>query len=268
MSSSLLLCPASRRSISSVSYRRRLITAVGPVATTTTAHATTVRHFFFSKKKTPEEVAEEAKRTPMSAAGEKLLYEGSQEFHIRMMFGVGCVNVLYWSWWVANCYMYKDVVHQGINFGGDPRWGFVGAAGTLLIFYATREYSSHAAYYVYETADGRRLGFQLHTILGLPGRKIEASIGNVRLANTIASSTGSSFVPLRVEGVGKNVLIDRDGTYYANGRLMELLQAGAAPRTGSAVAGGSSSRASAAVLDSKENRVTWKKQEHQKRKQR
>ena len=54
---------------------------------------------------------------------------------------------------------------------------------------------------VYETPDGRRLGFQMHNMMGFPGKKIEANIGNVRLANTVSYNLGSdSFVPLRVEG--------------------------------------------------------------------
>ena len=145
-------------------------------------------------------------------------------------------------------------------------WGYVGAAGTVAIFYATREYSNHAAYYVYETADGKRIGMQMHTMLGFPGRKIEASIGNVRLANTLLATGGSSYVPLRVEGVDKNVLIDRDGTYYANGRLHELLKIGGPGGNRGGSASESSSRVSAPV-DSKEKRVEWFKQQNQKRKQ-
>jgi hypothetical protein len=54
---------------------------------------------------------------------------------------------------------------------------------------------------VYETPDGRRLGFQMHNMMGFPGKKIEANIGNVRLANTVSYNLGSdSFVPLRIEG--------------------------------------------------------------------
>ena len=225
---------------------------------------------FSSTKKSPEidPIKEEnSKRTPMSAAGEKLLYEGPQTFQIRMMFGVGCVNVLYWTYYMSTCYLYKDVVHHGIAFGGDPSWGYIGMAGTVIIFYCTREYSQHAAYYAYETADGKRLGFQLHTMLGFPGRKIEASIGNVRLANTMSSGMGSSFIPLRVEGVGKNVLIDRDCTYYANGRLMELLKVGNSSRGGvRSNDGEGKTMISSRMLDSKEHRIEWKKQQISKRK--
>ena len=95
-------------------------------------------------------------------------------------------------------------------------------------------------------------------MLGFPGRKVEATIGNVRLANTVQMNLGSdSFVPLRVQGIvnfafiihrlcvfvllalrftlscvsvltgiKNNILIDKDGEFYADGRLKQLLQAG------------------------------------------
>lgn len=75
------------------------------------------------------------------------------------------------------------------------------STGTVLVFYCNREYASHAAHQVYETSDGRRIGFQMYNMMGFPGKKIEANVGNVRLANTVSWNLGSdSFVPLRVEG--------------------------------------------------------------------
>ena len=138
----------------------------------------------------------------------------------------------------------------------------------MLVFYCNREYASHAAHLVYETADGRRIGFQMHNMMGFPGKKIEANVGNVRLANTVSWNLGSdSFVPLRVEGnyaandsfeniirvcirlsynpltptvvhhlvvgVSNNVLLDKDGLYYADGRLKFLLEAGGNGKIGS-----------------------------------
>jgi hypothetical protein len=134
-------------------------------------------------------------------------------------------------------------------------------SGTGLVFYCNREYANHAAFLVYETSDSQRIGFQFYNMLGFPGRKIEATVGNVRLANTVQYNLGSdSFVPLRVEGMSttgffvhsfsddicsrclwfsfthmyiilftgikNNILIDKDGEFYADGRLKVLLQAG------------------------------------------
>ena len=75
----------------------------------------------------------------------------------------------------------------------------------MLIFYCNREYATHAAHSVYESADGKRIGFQMYNMVGLPGRRIEAAIGNVRLANTANWNLGSdSFVPLRIVGEKEN----------------------------------------------------------------
>ena len=161
-------------------------------------------------------------------------------------------------------YFYNGVMIQGINLGGDPMWGLAGSFGTGIIFYCAREYAHHTAYYVYETADGLRLGFQMHTILGFPGRKIEASIHNIRIINPVGGITlGSSLIPLRVEGVGKNVLIDRDCTFYANNRLMKLLE-------GVTEESGNSNNTDAAMnqisKDSKLNRIDYFSKAYNKRK--
>ena len=159
-----------------------------------------------------------------------MLYAGSSSFTVRAMFAAGCVNMLvrfekytnpdhlcqlskhlcqfdlfyrlqYWSHHLVNCIVYKDVIIQGIDLGGQPYWTAFGYLGTGLIFYCNREYATHAAHSVYESADGKRIGFQMYNMVGLPGRRIEATIGNVRLANTASWNLGSdSFVPLRIVG--------------------------------------------------------------------
>lgn len=107
----------------------------------------------------------------------------------------------YWTHHLVNCIVYKDVIVQGIDLGGQPYWTALGYLGTVLIFYCNREYATHAAHSVYESADGKRIGFQMYNMVGLPGRRIEAAIGNVRLANTANWNLGSdSFVPLRIVG--------------------------------------------------------------------
>jgi hypothetical protein len=67
---------------------------------------------------------------------------------------------------MTTSWVYKDVVVQGINLGGDPTWGYLGAMGTCLIFFVNREYSQHAARICYETADGKRIGFQMYSMFG------------------------------------------------------------------------------------------------------
>ena len=35
----------------------------------------------------------------------------------------------YWTYYLVNCYVYADVVIQGIDFGGQPAIAFFGYAG-------------------------------------------------------------------------------------------------------------------------------------------
>lgn len=39
----------------------------------------------------------------------------------------------YWTYYLVNCYVYADVVIQGIDFGGQPAIAFFGYAGIRRI---------------------------------------------------------------------------------------------------------------------------------------
>ena len=168
------------------------------------------------------------------AQGNKIVYTANQELTCRVMLSASMFNLFYWSYYLATCAYYKDVIIQGVNLGGDPRWGFAGAFGTGLMFYVTKQYSHHAVSSCYETADGERLGFQMHNIFGQPGRKIEVRVGNASMldpTNSKKTTLGSSYIPLRVKGVDRNVLIDESGEYLVDDaqgcvRLMGLLSSG------------------------------------------
>lgn len=165
--------------------------------------------------------------TPIDKDGNKILYIGTQEIVCRMMFFVTSFNFAYWSYYITNAWYYDGVTvtHMNIPLGGDPRWGFAGAFGTGLMVYFTKQFSDHAARRIYETSDGKRIGFQMHNIFGGIGRKIECSPDSVRLlkGHSLSNTLGSSNVPLRVKGVGKNVIIDRQGQYYYNNKLHAML---------------------------------------------
>jgi hypothetical protein len=102
------------------------------------------------------------------------------------------------------------------------------------MFYVTKQYSHHAVSSCYETVDGERLGFQMHNIFGQPGRKIEVRVGNASMldpSNSKKTTLGSSYIPLRVKGVDRNVLIDESGEYLVDDaqggvRLFGLLSSG------------------------------------------
>lgn len=197
--------------------------------------------------------------------GNKILYKASQELTCRVMLSAASFNFLYWSYYLTSCAYYKDIVVQGINLGGDPRWGFLGAFGTGLMFYVTQQYSHHAVSKCYLTVDGERLGFQMHNIIGQPGRKIECRLGNAYMGSyNKKTNFGSSYIPLRVKGVDRNILIDESGDYYTENPselppLMQLLKAGEPNPVVSA--------SSASTAMDKEKRVTLIKEQHRKNKQ-
>ena len=201
---------------------------------------------------------------PPPAPGEPtILYEGSQALTIRAMLGSGVFNLLvsmmnntfsyydfdivvsiqWWTYYLADYYAYKDVLLEGNSVVASPMFGVVGGFMTAVIAYTTREYARNAVCLCYETADGKRLGFQTHNMFGNPGRKLETPIGNAKIANLKVSSFTSSLIALKLEGMKYNLLLDKDANYMNEERLMEIL---AAERTD--------------IIDSKENRIAWRKQ--------
>ena len=197
--------------------------------------------------------------------GNKVLYLANQELTCRVMLSAASFNLFYWSYYLTNCWYYQDVVVQGVHLGGDFRWGVFGAFGTGLMYWVTQQYAHHAVSKCYESPDGLRLGFQMHTMLGRPGRKVECSVGNAyildRAKKQAASAFGSSYVPLRVKGIDKNILIDRTGSFFVpkGGEeqerplplLMQLLQRGEESRA-------QSTDVRQAASD-KEGRIQWLK---------
>ena len=117
----------------------------------------------------------------IDSLGNKILYEGSQEMTTRLMFSASCFNIMYWTYYSISAYYYQGVVIQGIEMGGDPRWGMAGAFGTGLMLYFTKEFAHHAARKAYETADGKRIGFVMHNVMGGLGKRVEVHIGNARV---------------------------------------------------------------------------------------
>lgn len=193
--------------------------------------------------------------SPTQAPVDTVLYRGHSNVIVGVMFSVTTLNFLYWTYYIASAYLYKDVIISGINLGGDPIWGALGAFGTGLMCYGTRAYAHHSVYKAYETADGRRLGLQMYTILGLPGRKIEFSHCNVRKAN-VSNYFGSSLIPLRVKNVNYNVLIDKTGTYYEDNKLLHIID-----RESDKL---DSNKSVSNYVDTKEDRKQWIKQTYSK----
>ena len=199
--------------------------------------------------------------------GNKILYEGSQEMTTRLMFSASCFNAIYWTYYSVSAYYYQGVVIQGIEMGGDPRWGMAGAFGTGLMMYFTKEFAHHAARRAYETSDGKRIGFVMHNIMGGMGKKVEVHVGNARVIDRKGSTFGASLIPVRVKGLGKNVLLDDKGAFYEERRLFSLLSEGntTAGQSGG-VLGGDDEEAFPSKIQDKGERVRKMKQSFKNRK--
>ncbi len=145
-----------------------------------------------------------------------------------------------------------------IDLGGDPSWGYAGLLATGLFVYFTRHFAHQTVYQAYLSADHRRLGFQMHNLFGNPGRKIEVSVGNAKFLDAQMNKDklfgkaqpgraknwllNSSLLPLRVEGIKGNVLVDQQGMLQHDCKLLTLL-----------------SEPGKAQVDKKEIRDEWRK---------
>ena len=144
---------------------------------------------------------------------------------------------------MVDYFLYKDIVTEGgTSLVTSPWFGAAGAVGTVAILFVTRMYSRNAVYKIWESADRQRLGFQMHNMLGNPGRKIEVPVGNARFSNLKVSSFTKEMVVLKIDGVANNCVVDKDGEFHDPERLRALLQAEKTQLT-----------------DSKEHRISWKK---------
>lgn len=145
---------------------------------------------------------------------------------------------------MVDWYVNKDVVLDGgYSIVASPWFGFAGLAGTSIILYVTRMFSRNAIAECYETADGQRLGFRMHNMLGNPGRRFEVPIGNARFSNMRVSSFTKSMVGVKIDGIKYNCVMDRDGDFVEPDRLRALLLADKQVN----------------ITDSKEHRIAWKK---------
>ena len=118
-----------------------------------------------------------------------------------------------------------------------------------------REY--RACCEVWESADAKRLGFQLHSVFGGGGRKLEVPVWSVKLLNS-RTSKGTSLLPVYVAALDKNIVLDRSGTFYEEGKLLKMLEQGANPS--------SDGMEVLKELDSKEKRTQWRQTVSKKRK--
>ena len=167
----------------------------------------------------------------------------------------------YWGSQIAQYFIFEGVVAQGIDLSVHPMWAAFGVTLTGVVSFFTRSFAHSAVLQAYETADGKRIGVQTHTILGYPGQKVEFPIGSAELfepkekyIDPVLSQeqpTGiskmffsNSQIPVKLAGYKTNLVLDKKGIYYQNYRLLDLLSASAANE---------------AVKADKAERINWKK---------
>jgi hypothetical protein len=153
--------------------------------------------------------------------GDKIIFKGEMTNMIRLMLFGGSINGMYWLYHLYNCYMYDGMVIHGIDLGGKPIYGYAGLVVTGFLAVVTRTYAHNAIRYSYVSADGQRLGFQMHTMLGFPGHKIEAKPANVEFEENAKVRGG--VVRLKIKGLDKFVLLDYDGDYFDDGVFKKIL---------------------------------------------
>jgi hypothetical protein len=103
---------------------------------------------------------------------------------------------------------------------------FVGSEIDFLLFavsgamvYLTTVYGKYSVYRCFETADGQRLGLQVHNGLGFPGTTYEIPIGNARIVPSKTVGT----VCVGVDGFGKNFVFTDENAFREDPRLTEIL---------------------------------------------
>jgi hypothetical protein len=148
--------------------------------------------------------------------------------------------------------MFDGKVVQGIDLAGDPMWGYVGSAATGLFFFLSRRFAHHMVYESYLTPDEKRIGIQVHTAFGNPGKKYEIPLGKIQFlekdfklegAQKRSMFMSSSMVPLKIEGITTgNMLVDRSALHAYNYRFVDLL-----------------TKPDILIKDEKTQRTEWKK---------
>ena len=89
-------------------------------------------------------------------------------------------------------------------------------SGGFIYFAAI--YSSHCVYRCYENPINKTLRFQVHTVLGGPGKNYEIPIGNASITESKSNAVG-----VRVEGLGKNLVFGDRNAFDSSERLNYLL---------------------------------------------
>jgi len=144
------------------------------------------------------------------------------------------------------------VTSNSLSFGNEGLWAHVGLVGTGALFFLTWDYARHAVHSAYLSADNNKLSFVMHNMIGSPGRVLVANVNEVHKL-TPMNIFASNLLPVRIQSMNKNIVLDPNGKYYEEDKLLlKLLDQG--------------KNVSANNVVSKEQRVNWQKESYWKNK--
>jgi hypothetical protein len=181
---------------------------------------TTVAHF--SDPSTARGKREVSETEEEQTTKLKVMYEETSSRNIRAMIVATGINLTYWgfnsSLTIYNNFMAGVPFGSGI-FGGAELDTFLLVASTALVG-ATKLYADHSVMKVYENFEANRVGFQVHTLLGFPGKYLEVPIGNT----AIEDGGKSGMVGVRVVGMHRPLILPNSDKFRDCEELHELLQ--------------------------------------------
>lgn len=152
----------------------------------------------------------------------KVLYEEPSSRNIRAMLFATGINLTYWGF-NSSLTIYNNI-QAGVPFGSGIFEGahldtFLLVASTALVA-ATKLYADHSVMKVYENFEANRVGFQVHSLLGFPGKFLEVPIGNT----TIEDGGKSGMVGVRVVGMHRPLILPNSDKFRDCEELHEILQ--------------------------------------------
>lgn len=132
-----------------------------------------------------------------------------------------------WSAVIFNHFMFDGQIIRGIDLSGDVNIGYVGTAATFVLAYFTRHFANQCANCVYITRDKKRLGFQVHNLMGNPGKIFEVPVGKAIFSATPTTEKRallrSGYVPIKIEGMSSKLLVEMDGFFPDKQSYVDLL---------------------------------------------
>ena len=161
--------------------------------------------------------------------GERTLFRSKDGMTIPIMFGVTCLNWVIWPMSILDHYVINPNSEIPGLISEYPVLGFFGLFGCGVMTYFINVFSASYCHRVYESSDEKRIGFQVHNILGVPSRKFEVPKHSAKIIGSDGKEAnlpqdfrtvkngnflGGNYVMIRVEGIGYNILVNKGGSFH------------------------------------------------------